>query len=298
MSSSSAPFDTSGLAGSIIAVVLSVVLISSLVGAVVAFEGVNEGNVKVVKDKGAVTGQYLEPGWHFITPFVQGTKSIETRPQTYTMSSSGGEGERASRDDSVRVLTSDGLAVDIDVTVRYRVTPAMAPLFHEEYRDLATAQERIIRPTVRSELRTEGGNTDVTEIYTGEGQTRLKLAVQRALDVEFEGSGLTLQAVQIRNVRLPVEYAASIEQKKVREQKIQEAQYEIQVAEKNKERDIIEAEAEAEKIRIKGEALRENPEVLELREIEALLEANTIYVPRDTGLSLTKEVESTDENTD
>jgi regulator of protease activity HflC (stomatin/prohibitin superfamily) len=273
-----------------------------MIGGVMAFEGVNEGHVKVVKNKGAVTGDYLEPGWHFITPIVEGTQTIETRPQTYTMSAAGGEGERADKDDSVRVLTSDGLAVDIDVTVRYRVTPSMAPQFHAEYRDMATAEERIIRPTIRSELRTEGGNIDVTEIYTGEGQTRLKLAVEEALKTEFNGSGLTLQTVQIRNVRLPAEYAQSIEQKKVREQKIEEAQYEIQVAEKNKERQIIEAQAEAEQIRITGDALRDNPEVLQLRYIEALAENdNTVYVTGSNGANgmvFTKEVEDPKAPTD
>jgi regulator of protease activity HflC (stomatin/prohibitin superfamily) len=265
-----------------------VMLVVGGIGGIMAFEGVDEGHVKVVKDKGAVTGQILEPGWHFITPLVEGTKTIETRPQTYTMSAAGGEGEKSNRDDSVRVLTSDGLAVDVDVTVRYAVAPADAPTFHEEYRDMDTAEKRIIRPTVRSELRTEGGNIDVTEIYTGEGQTRLKIAVEKALKGEFEGSGLTLQTVQIRNVHLPQEYAQSIEQKKVRQQKIEEAEYEIQVAEKNKERDIIDAQAEAESIRIKGEALAENPEVLQLRYIEALKENdNTVYVTGSGGQGMT-----------
>ncbi|MEF8974352.1 MAG: hypothetical protein V5A15_05630 [Haloarcula sp.] len=64
---------------------------------------------------------------------------------------------------------------------------------------------------------------------------------------------------------------------------------------------MIEAEAEAEQIRIKGEALRRNPEVLDLRYIEALRENdNTIYVPADGGVTLTRDVTDdatpTDEN--
>ena len=285
------PIDTGGLARSATVIGLVFLLFVSMVGGVMAFEGVNEGNVKVVKNQGAVTGTVLEPGWHFITPIVEGTVSIPTRPQTYTMSHQSGEGDNANQDDSVRVLTQDGLHVDVDVTVRYRVTPRDAPRFHEEYRDLPTAETRLIRPTVRSVLRTEGGNIDVTDIYTGEGQTRLKLAVEGALKNETEGSGIVIESVQIRNVRLPTEYARSIEQKKVKQQKIEEAEYEIQVAEKNKERQVIEAEAEAEQIRIKGEALRQNPEVLDLRYIEALREnENTIYVPAEGGVTLTRDV--------
>jgi len=290
------PIDAGGLAQSATAIGFVLLLLVSAVGGVMAFESVNEGNVKVVKNQGAVTGTILEPGWHFITPIVQGTVSIPTRPQTYTMSHQSGEGDNSNRDDSVRVLTQDGLHVDIDVTVRYRVTPRDAPRFHGEYRNLQTAETRLIRPTVRSVLRTEGGNIDVTDIYTGEGQTRLKLAVEEALTTETEGSGVVIESVQVRNVRLPTEYAKSIEQKKVKQQKIEEAEYEIQVAEKNKKRQVIEAEAEAEQIRIKGEALRKNPEVLDLRYIEALRENdNTIYVPAEGGVTLTRDV--TDDTT-
>ena len=285
------PLGIGGLAKSATVIGLVLILLVSMVGGVMAFEGVDEGKVKVVKNQGAVTGTVLEPGWHFITPVVEGTIAIPTRPQTYTMSHQSGEGDNANQDDSVRVLTQDGLHVDVDVTVRYRVTPRDAPRFHEEYRDLPTAETRLIRPTVRSVLRTEGGNIDVTDIYTGEGQTRLKLAVERALKNETDGSGVVIESVQIRNVRLPTEYANSIEQKKVKQQKIEEAEYEIQVAEKNKERQVIEAEAEAEQIRIKGEALRENPEVLDLRYIEALRDNdNTVYVPVDGGVTLTRDV--------
>jgi regulator of protease activity HflC (stomatin/prohibitin superfamily) len=289
--SSDPPLDIGGLTTSATVIGLVLLLFVALIGGVMAFEGVNEGAVKVVKNQGAVTGTVLEPGWHFITPIVEGTVSIPTRPQTYTMSHQSGEGDNANQDDSVRVLTQDGLHVDVDVTVRYRVTPRDAPRFHEEYRDLPTAETRLIRPTVRSVLRTEGGNIDVTDIYTGEGQTRLKLAVEGALKNETDGSGIVIESVQIRNVRLPTEYANSIEQKKVKQQKIEEAEYEIQVAEKNKQRQVIEAEAEAEQIRIKGNALRKNPEVLDLRYIEALREnENTIYVPAEGGVTLTRDV--------
>ncbi|MDG5775881.1 prohibitin family protein [Haloarculaceae archaeon H-GB2-1] len=264
----------------------------ALIGGGLAFETVDEGHVKVVKNQGAVTGTALKPGWLFITPFVESTVTIPTRPQTYTMSHQSGEGTKATKDDSIRVLTNDGLQVDVDVTVRYRVTAATAPEFHSRYRNMETAEIRLIRPTVRSTLRTQGGNLDVTNIYTGEGQTALRKAVRNALVQQFDGSGLTLEAVQIRNVRLPSDYAKSIEQKKIKQQKIEEAQYEIKVAQKQKERKKIEAEAEATKIRIKGKGLRNNPEVLQLRYIEALKSnGNTVYVTGDSGLTLTKEVE-------
>lgn len=270
----------------------AIIVVLLVVSFGLAFQTVNEGHAKVVKNQGAVTGEVLEPGWHLITPVTESAVGISTRPQTYTMSHAEGEGKK-NTDDSVRVLTNDGLHVDVDTTIRYRVTAKDAPRFHEEYRNHKTAETRLIRPTVRSVLRTEGGNIDVTDIYTGAGQTRLKLAVEKALIKETKGSGIHIESVQIRNVRLPKNYAHAIEQKKVKQQKIEEAEYEIQVAKKNKERTIINAEADAKKIRIKGDALRRNPEVLQLRYIEALREnENTVYVTGNspTAPVLTKDV--------
>jgi regulator of protease activity HflC (stomatin/prohibitin superfamily) len=55
---------------------------------------------------------------------------------------------------------------------------------------------------------------------------------------------------------------------------------------------IVQAEADAKAIEIQGEALKQNPIVLEERYIEALKEGETIYVGEE-GVALTRE---TDEN--
>jgi hypothetical protein len=53
----------------------------------------------------------------------------------------------------------------------------------------------------------------------------------------------------------------------------------------------VQAEADAEAIEIRGEALRENQVVLQQRYIEALKEGETIYVPTESGgLTLTRDV--------
>lgn len=51
------PIDTGGLAKSATIIGLVLLLLVSMVGGMTAFEGVNDGNVKVVKNQGAVTGE-------------------------------------------------------------------------------------------------------------------------------------------------------------------------------------------------------------------------------------------------
>ncbi|WP_410765993.1 prohibitin family protein [Haloferax sp. DFSO60] len=259
---------------------LALLLIASPVAGLLAWEPVEEGNVKVVKKWGATTGTVFEPGAHVVNPISQSTVSMSVRPQSYTMSAKSSEGNQQG-DDAITVLTQDGLRTDIDVTVRYRIDAAKAVSFYQNYRTLGTAEERLIRPSIRSVLRTEAGRLRVTEIYTGEGQTKLKAAAEKELSEEFAKDGLILEAVQIRNVELPSEYAQAVEQKEITEQRRQQKQDELAVEELEAERKRIEAQGEADANRILAESLSD--EVLAQKYIEKLDETDTVYIPVGEG---------------
>jgi regulator of protease activity HflC (stomatin/prohibitin superfamily) len=179
------------------------------------------------------------------------------------------------------VLTEDGLQVNVDVTVRYRVDSAKAVQFYRQYRTLGTAEERLIRPSIRSVLRTEAGRLPVTVIYTGEGQTRLKQAAERELSDEFVDAGIILEAVQIRNVDLPEQYAQAVEQKEITEQTRQRKEDELEVEKLEAERKRIEAEGRADANRIVSQSLTQ--EVLAQQYIERLDSADTVYIPVGDG---------------
>lgn len=277
-------------------------LLFSAVGVALSYEQVNEGHVGVEKKWGSVTGEIHDPGPNWIVPIQDGVQHVEIRPRTYTMSASGGEGDRAERDDSIEVLTNDGVSVDVDVTVRYRVKADNANQFVKEYSTVTQAEERLIRPSVRSRLRTEGGDIDTSEIYTKEGQQKLRQAAREVLINEFEGSGLTLETVQIRRIHLPDGYAQAVEDKEVAKQEVQQKEHEVESAKRDKQKQIIEAEADAEEQIIKAEAEAESnrivaeslsDEVLTNRYIESLDESDTVYVPVDgqSGLPTYLEVQ-------
>ena len=233
---------------------IALLLIAAPIAGLLAWEPVEEGNVKVVKKWGATTGTVFEPGAHLVNPVAQSTVSLSVRPQSYTMSSSTSEGDKRG-DDAITVLTQDGLRTDIDVTVRYRVDQSKAVNFYRNYRTLDTAEERLIRPSIRSVLRTEAGRLPVTVIYTGEGQTQLKAAAEKELSNEFAEAGIILEAVQIRNVELPSEYAQAVEKKEITEQRRQQKQDELAVEELEAERKRIEAQGQADANRILAESL-------------------------------------------
>ena len=81
---------------------------------------IDAGEIGVKILFGSVQKDVLESGLHVINPLLD-VKKIDVKTQNYTMSGINDEGNKAG-DDAIKVLTSDGLEVTIDLTVLYRVT--------------------------------------------------------------------------------------------------------------------------------------------------------------------------------
>jgi len=277
------------------AVGFAILLVVSMVGGVLAYEQVPEGHAGVEKNWGAVNGNIADSGAHFKAPIMTSIQSVETRPRTYTMSQTQGEGDKASAD-AVTVKTINGSSVAVDITVRYRINHDEADQFVSDWNNEQQMEQRLIRPTIRTVLRDEASRLQTTgagSIYTQEGRQSLETTAVTALEDDFENEPITLEAVQIRNIDLPDQIDETLNEKEQAKQQVEVEQQKVQQEKQRAEQRIVQAEAEAEEIRIQGEALENNPKVLELRQIEALKEGETIYVPMEGGgVTLTKEADS------
>ncbi|MDP6626916.1 MAG: SPFH domain-containing protein, partial [Methanopyri archaeon] len=98
---------------------------------------------------GGVLPVEYEMGWHLKWPWIDITLySIQT--QDYTMSLMQGEGKRTG-DDRISALTSEGLNVDLDLTVLFKIEPDKADVIHTTLGE--TYDEKVIRTNIRSTIR-------------------------------------------------------------------------------------------------------------------------------------------------
>lgn len=81
------------------------------------------GHVGVPVVFGRVSDAALYEGLHLVNPLAT-VERFSVRTETYSMNSSAGEGGRS--DDSIYVLSSDGVAMPMDVSVAYRLVDADA----------------------------------------------------------------------------------------------------------------------------------------------------------------------------
>ncbi|MDD2439103.1 MAG: prohibitin family protein [Methanosarcinaceae archaeon] len=278
----------------IIGILFAILIIFSVAfGSVFVSVGAGEVGVKF-SQFGGVQADELGEGLHIVPPWVSVTK-YSVQSQVYTMSSRTEEGELVG-DDRIHTLTSEGLTLGLDISIRYRLISSDASAVHQQLG--ADYAEKIIRPTIKSVIREVVSGHTAMEVY---GPKRDLVAAEMQADLEnrLKEDGIIVEEVLLRKVELPERVAAAIEQKL---QADQEAQRMIFVKEKEEleaERKMIEASglANATIIRARGEAealsilnkeLKQNPDLIRYKYIEMLegQDLQTMIVPSDQGLIL------------
>lgn len=266
----------------ILAVLVVGLVVTGGIGGVLAYHQVPEGHTGVTTQWGAVSGETTAPGAHFKMPIAQGIQNVETRPRTYTMAEDVGEGNK-DQPDAVAVKTVNGSTVKVDITVRYRIKPDQADGFVSEWNHEQQMEKRLIRPTIRTQLRDEASSLQTTgegSIYTQEGRNALEETAIEALRDEFQGQPIVLEAVQIRNINLPDRIDQTLDEKEQAKQQVEVEKERVKQEEARAEQKRVQAQAEADVIRIEGEALRDNPVVLEQQAIQAMDEGTVYIVPQ------------------
>jgi regulator of protease activity HflC (stomatin/prohibitin superfamily) len=207
----------------------------------------------------------LRSGLNFVNPLVS-VNSMDIRTQAYTMSSLRDEGQQ-SGDDAISTLSNDGLTLKLDVTVWYRLNENDAP---QVYRTIGTDYvEKIVRPAVRTAIRDVSVSYSATDIYSIKREDFVR-DVTKNLEAAFNGRGIVLERVLLRNVELPEKVRAAIDEKIASEQRAQQMVYVLQKEKQEAERKRVEAQGISDYNKIVSQSITD--QVLQLKGIEATLE--------------------------
>lgn len=215
----------------------SFIVLAFLVIILKSFTIVPPGNVKVLTLFGKVQEKSLVSGFHFKNPLTSTTKmSVQT--QEYTMSIAHSEGEKVG-DDSITSLTNDGLSVNLDITVLYRLNGDDAP---KVYNDIGLGYvDKIIRPSIRTVIRDVASSVTFKELYS-EKREEVALTIEKRLSENVNSRGVIVENVLLRNVDPPKSVKDSIEQKISAEQDVQKAQFTVEQEKLEAERKEVEAQ--------------------------------------------------------
>jgi len=226
---------------------------------------IGAGQVGIKSLFGKVQNDVLSSGLHFVNPLVD-VKRMDIKTQNYTMSGIHDEGAQAG-DDAIRVLTSDGLEVTIDLTVLYKLLPSEAPRLLRETGDDYT--NKIVRPVTRTKIRDNSVYYEAIALYSTK-RDEFQQRIFKSIEDDFKQRGLILEQLLVRNITLPQSIKTSIEQKISAEQDAQKMEFVLQKEKQEAERKRVEAQGIADYQRIINIGLTDQQ--LQYEQIKAYLE--------------------------
>lgn len=226
---------------------------------------VDAGHVGVKSLFGKVQQESLPSGLSFINPLMDVT-TIDVRTLNYTMSGIHDEGQK-SGDDAIKVLTSDGLEVTIDLSVLYRVNPVEAPRMLREIG--VDFEDKIVRPITRTRIRDNSVYYEAIALYSTK-RDEFQSRIFKTIEQDFKIRGLILENLLVRNITLPASVKSTIEQKINAEQEAQKMQFVLQKEKQEAERKRVEAQGISDYQRIISLSLSDRQ--LQYEQIQAMKE--------------------------
>lgn len=189
--------------------------------------------------------------------------------------------------ETMAVLSSNGLEISIDVSGWFQPLYVKLPKLHQEKG--AEYLDRVVRPALRSATRSVIGRYTPEEIYSSKRdviQNEIYQETKKILDKQF----VQLNEVLVRDITLPETLKAAIENKLKQEQESLEYEFKLSKAQKEAERQLIDAEGKARANRILSASLTDM--ILREKGISATLElarspnAKVVVVGNKDGMPL------------
>ncbi len=159
--------------------------------------------------------------------------------------------------------SSDLQQVNMNLRLLYRIPEGSVVRIYKEY--AGDPFDSLIAPRVQEALK------EVTALQSAEQLVKKREEIKsRALAAAREkiGTLLVIEDLVVEDIVLSKELEAAIESKMVQEQEAAKARFTQQKAQIEADTAIIKAKGEAEAIRVRAEAIRDNPGLIQLQIVE------------------------------
>jgi regulator of protease activity HflC (stomatin/prohibitin superfamily) len=164
------------------------------------------------------------------------------------------------------VLSSNGLEIQLDASVLYQATTKTVALLHQTRGE--NYLQSVIIPAIRSATRSVVGRYTPEQLYSSKRdaiQTEIFEETKKILEPQY----IQLNSVLVRDVTLPPTIKQAIERKLKQEQESLEYEFRLVTAQKEAQKQIIEAKGKADANKILSASLTDK--ILQDKGIEATI---------------------------
>ena len=198
---------------------------------------------------GKVSPVFKPQGFGFKTPFITTIVPVPIKQQT--------------RELQAACYSADLQQVNMELRVLYRVPEQSVVQIYQGY--AGDPFDSLVAPRVQEALKEVSAMESAEQIVKNREEIKTKALAGARQKV---GTLLVIEDVVIQNIDLTKDLETAIEAKMVQEQEAAKAKFTQQKTQIEADTAVIKAKGEAESIRIRGEALRENPSFIQLQIVE------------------------------
>lgn len=228
---------------------IAIVIIVLVVAAAQSTYVVDPGFRGVEVTLGKVRENFRPEGFGTKTPFVTHVINVPVRQLTRPL--------------PAECYSSDLQQVNMALRVLYRIPESSVVKIYKEY--AGDPFDSLIAPRVQEALKEVTALQSAEQIVKKREEIKIRtLAAAR----EKVGGLLNVEDIVLENITLSKELETAIESKMVQEQEAAKARFTQQKAQIEADTAIIRAKGEAESIRIRAEAIRDNPGLIQLQIVE------------------------------
>ncbi|PIR23685.1 MAG: hypothetical protein COV44_01820 [Deltaproteobacteria bacterium CG11_big_fil_rev_8_21_14_0_20_45_16] len=230
----------------------AIIIIVGVVAAILIFSMsyiVPPGHRGVLVTLGKVDENFVGEGFGFKTPFITTLIPVSIRQLTRSL--------------KAECYSSDLQQVNVDLQILYRAPESSVVKVYQDY--AGDPFDSLIAPRVNEALK------EVTALQSAELIVRKREEIKSkalALAKEKLGQILVIEDMVIQDISLSKELESAIEAKMVQEQEAAKAKFIQTKTQIEAQTAVIRAEGEAKAIKIRGDALRQNPALIQLQVVE------------------------------
>ncbi len=228
---------------------IGIVIVVLVVAAAQSTYVVQPGFRGVEVTLGKVSERFKPEGFGTKSPFVTHIVNIPVR--------------QLARQLPAECYSSDLQQVNMSLRVLYRIPEASVVRIYKEY--AGDPFETLIAPRVQEAVKEVTALQSAEQIVKRREDIKAKSLVAARDKV---GGILDIEDIVLENITLSKELEAAIESKMVQEQEAAKARFTQQKAQIEADTAIIRAKGEAEAIRVRAEAIRDNPGLIQLQIVE------------------------------
>lgn len=167
---------------------------------------------------------------------------------------------------SIRLPSKEGLSVDSEISILYRLEVDMLPTVLENigpnYKDVMAAVFRSASSDVCAQFFAK-------DMHSGK-RADIEQAIKEKMEKTLTPQGIIIEAVLMKSIQLPLGLSNSIEQKLQAEQDAMRMEFILQQERLEADRKIIAAKGTRDSQKILAEGL--TPEIIKIRSIEAFMQ--------------------------